>query len=62
MQKKQEPKPVLLTVDDDQEVLRNVARDLRKQYASKYRILAANSGREALESNSYLRPCVENPE
>ncbi|HET6974959.1 MAG TPA: FAD-dependent oxidoreductase [Pyrinomonadaceae bacterium] len=42
-------KPVLLTVDDDREVLRAVERDLRRKYASDYRVLRAGSGPEALE-------------
>ena len=41
-------KPVLLTVDDDPEVLRAVERDLRRRYASDYRVLRAESGQEAL--------------
>ena len=41
-------KPVLLTVDDDPEVLKAVERDLRRQYAANYRILSANSGQAAL--------------
>lgn len=43
------PRPVLLTVDDDSEVLRSIERDLRARYAEKYRILAADSGRAALD-------------
>jgi thioredoxin reductase (NADPH) len=42
-------KPVLLTVDDDREVLRAIERDLRRKYASNYRVLRAGSGQEALE-------------
>src|SRR5215210_643053 len=42
-------KPVLLTVDDDREVLRAVERDLRRKYASDYRVLRAGSGLEALD-------------
>src|SRR6476660_9016028 len=42
-------KPVLLTVDDDREVLRAIERDLRRKYASDYRVLRAGSGQEALE-------------
>jgi thioredoxin reductase (NADPH) len=42
-------KPVLLTVDDDREVLRAVERDLRRKYAGDYRVLRAGSGQEALE-------------
>ena len=42
-------KPVLLTVDDDHEVLRAIERDLRRNYAKDYRILRAESGPAALE-------------
>jgi thioredoxin reductase (NADPH) len=42
-------KPVLLTVDDDAEVLRSVERDLRRKYGARYRILAADSGSSALD-------------
>ena len=41
-------KPVLLTVDDDPEVLRGVERDLRRRYAERYRVLRADSGATAL--------------
>jgi len=43
-------KPVLLTVDDDPEVLRAVERDLRRRYAERYRVLRADSGATALEA------------
>ena len=43
-------KPVLLTVDDDAEVLRAVERDLRRRYAERYRVLRADSGASALEA------------
>src|ERR671933_1339928 len=42
-------KPVLLTVDDDPEVLRAVERDLRRQYGERYRVMRADSGRAALD-------------
>src|SRR6185503_19340583 len=42
-------KPAILTVDDDTEVLRAIERDLRRQYASNYRVLRAESGSAALE-------------
>ena len=42
-------KPVLLTVDDDPEVLRAIERDLRRKYASNYRVLRAESGAAAIE-------------
>ena len=42
-------KPVLLTVDDDREVLRAIERDLRRKYGNDYRVLRASSGQEALD-------------
>ena len=42
-------KPALITVDDDPDVLRAVARDLRSKYGREYRIFSAASGTEALE-------------
>lgn len=47
-------KPVILTVDDDVDVLRSIARDLRKQYAKDYRILSADSGQAGLEALEQL--------
>lgn len=49
------PKPVLLTVDDDPEVLRAVERDLRKRYADRYRVVRADSGMTALQSVQTLK-------
>lgn len=48
-------KPVILTVDDDREVLAAVERDLRKQYRARYRIVAAASGKEALDAARELK-------
>jgi len=42
-------KPVLLTVDDDPDVLRAIERDLKKHYEEKYRVLRADSGKAALD-------------
>jgi thioredoxin reductase (NADPH) len=42
-------KPVILTVDDDPEVLRAVERDLKRHYEEHYRVLRADSGRAALD-------------
>src|SRR6476646_11798990 len=42
-------KPVLFTIDDDREVSRAIERDLRRNYASNYRVLRAESGSAALE-------------
>jgi thioredoxin reductase (NADPH) len=42
------PKPSILAVDDDPQVLAAVARDLRRQYGDRYRILRAADGGQAL--------------
>ena len=42
-------KPVLLTIDDDAEVLRAIERDLRRKYAGDYRVLRSESGTAAME-------------
>jgi thioredoxin reductase (NADPH) len=48
-------KPTILAVDDDPEVLAAVERDLRKKYASRYRIVRAGGGEEALEAVKELK-------
>ena len=48
-------KPVLLTVDDDGEVLRAVERDLRRRYSERYRVMRAESGASALEALNGLK-------
>ncbi|MGB6037558.1 MAG: response regulator, partial [Cryomorphaceae bacterium] len=42
--------PLIIVVDDDPQVLRAVARDLKKQYRKEYRIISTDSANEALES------------
>jgi thioredoxin reductase (NADPH) len=42
-------KPAILVVDDDAEVLRALARDVRQKYGPDYRVLRAESGAAALE-------------
>src|SRR6202165_1383166 len=49
------PKPVMLTVDDDPEVLRAIERDLRGHYAERYRVRRANSGNAALTTLRELK-------
>ena len=41
--------PVIVVIDDDQQVLRAVERDLRGRFGSAYRIVAAESGTTALD-------------
>jgi len=48
-------KPAIFTIDDDPNVLRAIARDLRSRYGSDYRILRAASGGEALEALRQLQ-------
>jgi thioredoxin reductase (NADPH) len=49
------PVPILLTVDDDPEVSRALARDLRQQYGEDYRIRRAESGSAALDALRELK-------
>ncbi len=48
-------KPIILTVDDEPQVLNAVERDLRRHYGGDYRIVKANSGPEALEAVRELK-------
>jgi thioredoxin reductase (NADPH) len=48
-------RPVILTVDDDPEVLGAVERDLKQHYRNDYRVLKAVSGSEALEAARQLK-------
>lgn len=45
-----EPRPAILTVDDEPEVLRAVQRDLRPRYGNEYSILGATGGQEAIDA------------
>ncbi|MFQ5408765.1 MAG: FAD-dependent oxidoreductase [Anaerolineales bacterium] len=49
------PKPVILSVDDEVQVLNAINRDLRQHYRSDYRIIKAGSGSEALETLNKLK-------
>jgi len=42
-------KPILLSVDDDADVLRAIERDLRSHYGAEYRVLASDSPETALD-------------
>ena len=50
-----ERRPAIVAVDDEPAVLAAVARDLRRAFAERYRILRAPSGAEALEILKQLR-------
>ena len=49
-QPSQETRPVIVTVDDDPQVSRAVARDLRRRYGENNRIVRAESGQDALDA------------
>lgn len=48
-------KPIILSVDDDPQVLRSLKRDLRSQYKTDYRIISTDSAKEALEATEELK-------
>jgi thioredoxin reductase (NADPH) len=48
-------RPVILTIDDDPEVLQAIARDLRQQYGDRCRIVRADSGATPLETLQQLK-------
>ena len=47
--------PIIFTVDDDEQVLAAIRRDLRKEYRRNYRILNTTSANEALEALKELK-------
>ena len=47
--------PVILTVDDEPQVLNAIERDLRRKYGRDYRIIKAGSGEEALNVAKQLK-------
>ena len=42
-------KPILLSVDDDPDVLRAIERDLRSQYGADYRVMSSDAPEAALD-------------
>jgi thioredoxin reductase (NADPH) len=48
-------KPILLSVDDDSDVLRAIERDLRSQYGADYRVIASDSPEKALDLLKQLK-------
>ena len=48
-------KPILLSVDDDSDVLRAIERDLRSHYGAEYRVLASDSPQAALDLLKQLK-------
>jgi thioredoxin reductase (NADPH) len=52
-------KPLILTVDDDPQVLGAIVQDLRQEFRQDYRILSVGSGPEALTVLEELRTRAE---
>src|SRR5215469_16436887 len=50
-----QPRPAIMTVDDDPDVSRAVARDLRRRYGEQHRIVRAESGAAALEALTQMK-------
>jgi thioredoxin reductase (NADPH) len=48
-------KPILLSVDDDSDVLRAIERDLRSKYGADYRVIASDSPEQALNLLGQLK-------
>ena len=48
-------KPILLSVDDDTDVLRTIERDLRSQYGAEYRVIGSDSPARALDLLKQLK-------
>ncbi len=49
------PKPILLSVDDDSDVLRAIERDLRSKYGAEYRVIGSDSPESALDLLKQLK-------
>src|ERR1700733_13761897 len=48
-------KPVLLSIDDDADVLRAIERDLRSKYGAEYRVIGSDSPEAALSILNQLK-------
>ena len=42
-------KPIIVTVDDDAEVLQAISHDIRREYGERFRIIRVDSGDRALD-------------
>ena len=49
------PKPILLSVDDDSDVLRAIERDLRSKYGAAYRVIGSDSPEQAVDLLKQLK-------
>ena len=51
--------PIIFTVDDDEQVLAAIRRDVRQQYRSNYKVMSTASANEALEALKELKQMGE---
>lgn len=51
----EQPKPIIFSIDDDEQVLRSLKRDLRNQYRQDYRIISTSSCAQGLEAVKELK-------
>ena len=54
-------KPILLTVDDDPDVLRAIERDLRSHYGAEYRVISSDAPASISLSTRFEIVCDDNP-
>lgn len=48
-------RPLIITIDDDPEVLRTITRDLRSKYGSSFRVMPSHSCHKVLETLQQLK-------
>lgn len=48
-------KPVIITLDDDPQVLRTIVQDLRNKYGAKFRVISSDSSEKILETLEALK-------
>ena len=53
-------RPIIFSIDDDEQVLQAIYRDLRSKYRKEYRVMSTSSANEALESLPELKNKGEN--
>ena len=53
-------RPIIFSIDDDQQVLRAISRDLKTMYGKDYKIISTTSANEALESLTDLKNSSDN--
>lgn len=47
--------PIIFSIDDDEQVIKSITRDLRKKYRKSYRVMSTTSAQEALDALQELK-------